>query len=150
VIAIVAAIVGIVLWIPKVRGKVVPQAKRAAHDIWAVVRNPNKALRLFGGTIAVNLLYPLLLGLCLLAFHERLDYPQLVVVQVGAGMISNIAPVPGGIGVQEAVLSAGLTSFGVPANPALAAVIVFRTITFAIPPILGFFSLRWLRNQGYA
>ena len=69
-------------------------------------------------------------------------------MQVGAGMLGNVAPVPGGIGVQEAALTAGLTSFGIPANPALATVIVFRAITFAIPPIFGFFTLRWLRKQG--
>jgi uncharacterized membrane protein YbhN (UPF0104 family)/membrane-associated phospholipid phosphatase len=148
-IAVIAALVGIVLWIPKVRGKVVPQVKRAASDIWAVIRTPKKALQLFGGDLAGNLLYPLLLGLCLLAFHQKLDYAQLVVVQVGAGMVGNVAPVPGGIGVQEAALTGGLTAFGIPANPALAAVIVFRGITFALPALLGFFTLRWERARGY-
>jgi len=38
----------------------------------------------------------------------------------------------------------------IPATPALAAVIVFRGITFAIPPIFGFVTLRWLRAKGYA
>ena len=32
----------------------------------------------------------------------------------------------------------------------LATVLVFRAITFMIPPIFGFFTLRWLRAQGYA
>ena len=36
------------------------------------------------------------------------------------------------------------------ANAALATVLVFRAITFAIPPIFGFFTLRWLRAKGYA
>jgi uncharacterized membrane protein YbhN (UPF0104 family)/membrane-associated phospholipid phosphatase len=149
-IAVIAALVGIVLAVPKIRGKVVPQVKRAATDIWAVVRNPKKALFLIGGDTAGNLIYPALLGLCLLAFHQRLDFAQLVVVQVGAGMIGNVAPVPGGIGVTEAALTGGLTAFGIPATPALATVLVFRGITFAIPPIFGFFTLRWLRAKGYA
>jgi uncharacterized membrane protein YbhN (UPF0104 family)/membrane-associated phospholipid phosphatase len=150
VIAVVAALVGIILGVPKLRGKVVPQVKRAASDMWAVVRNPRKALLLIGGDTAGNLIYPALLGLCLLAFHQRLDFAQLVVVQVGAGMVGNVAPVPGGIGVTEAALTGGLTAFGIPATPALAAVIVFRGITFAIPPIFGFVTLRWLRARGYA
>jgi uncharacterized membrane protein YbhN (UPF0104 family)/membrane-associated phospholipid phosphatase len=150
VIAVVAALVGIILGVPKLRGKVVPAVKRAAVDIWTVLRNPKKALQLFGGDTAGNLLYPALLGLCLLAFHQRLDFAQLMVVQIGAGMVSNVAPVPGGIGVQEAALTGGLTAFGIPAAPALAAVLAFRTVTFAIPPIFGFFTLRWLRAKGYA
>ena len=149
-IAVVAALIGVILWIPKVRNKVVPAVKRAASDIWAVLRNPKKGAQLFGGDTAGNLIYPFLLGLCLLAFHQHLSFAQLVVVQVGAGMLGNVAPVPGGIGVQEAALTAGLTSFGIPANAALATVLVFRAITFAIPPIFGFFTLRWLRARGYA
>ena len=149
-IAVAAALVGVVLFVPKIRGKVVPAVKRAASDIWAVLRTPKKAVQLVGGDTAGNLIYPALLGLCLFAFHQRLDYAQLVVVQVGAGMVGNVAPVPGGIGVQEAALTGGLTAFGIPSTPALATVIVFRAITFAIPPIFGFFTLRWLRAKGYA
>jgi uncharacterized membrane protein YbhN (UPF0104 family) len=149
-IAVVAALVGIVLFIPKIRGKVVPAAKRAASDIWAVLRNPRKGAQLFGGDLAGNLIYPALLGLCLLAFGESLNFAQLIVVQVGAGMLGNVAPVPGGIGVQEAALTAGLTTFGIDPNTALATVLVFRAITFALPPVFGFFTLQYLRRTGYA
>ncbi len=122
----------------------------AASDIWAVLRNPKKAMQLFGGDTAGNLIYPLILGVCMLAFNQHLDFAQLIVVQVGAGMVGNVAPVPGGIGVTEAALTAGLTSFGIPPAPALASVLLFRGITFLIPPIFGFFTLRWLRAKGYA
>lgn len=149
-IALGAALIGVVLGVPKIRGKVVPAVKQAAGDIWSVLRNPKKGLQLFGGDLAGNLLYPAVLGLCLLAFHQNLSFAELIVVQMGAGILGNVAPVPGGIGVQEAALTAGLTSFGVPAAPALATVLVFRAITFAIPPIFGFFTLRWLRKAGYA
>ena len=44
----------------------------------------------------------------------------------------------------------GSPAFGIPTVSALAAVLVFRGITFAIPPIFGFFTLKWLRAQGYA
>ena len=150
VIALVAAAIGVVMWVPKIHDKVVPAVKRAVTDIWAVIRNPKKAVLLFGGNIAGNLIYPALLGLCLLAFHQRLDFAELVCVQIGAGMLGSVAPVPGGIGVQEAALTAGLTTFGIPATPALATVLVFRAITFLIPPFFGYFTLRWLKAQGYA
>jgi uncharacterized membrane protein YbhN (UPF0104 family)/membrane-associated phospholipid phosphatase/tRNA A-37 threonylcarbamoyl transferase component Bud32 len=149
-VALVAALIGIILWIPKVRNKVVPAVKRAANDIWTVIRNPKKAGQLFGGDLAGNLLYPAILGLCLLAFGVHLGYAELVVIQVGAGMLGSVAPVPGGIGVQEAALTAGMTSFGVSANVALATVIVYRGITFFLPAMYGFFTLRWMRSKGYA
>jgi uncharacterized membrane protein YbhN (UPF0104 family) len=149
-VALVAAAVGIVLLIPKIRGKVVPAVRRAARDTWTVLHDPRKAAQLVGGNLAGNLLYPTILGLCLLAFGQSLGFAELVVVQIGAGMLGAVAPVPGGMGVQEAALTAGLTSFGVPSAPALAAVLVFRLITFFLPPIGGFFTLRWLRNKGLA
>ena len=105
-------------------------------------------MQLVGGNLAGNLLYPAMLGLCLLAFGQSLGYADLIVVQIAAGMLGAVAPVPGGMGVQEAALTAGLTSFGIPAAPALVAVLVFRTITFFLPPIAGFFTLRQLRNRG--
>jgi uncharacterized membrane protein YbhN (UPF0104 family) len=149
-IAVIAALLGIILKVPKLKNKIVPAVKKAVTDIWAVVRNPHKAMLLIGGDTAGNLIYPAILGVCLLAFHQHLDFAQLVVVQVGAGMVGNVAPVPGGIGVTEAALTGALTAFGIPASPALAAVLVFRGITFVFPAFLGFFTLRWLRAKGYA
>ena len=150
VIAVVGALVGIVLAIPKVRNKVVPAVKKAATDIWAVLRNPRKALMLFGGDTMGNLLYPAILGLCLLTFGQSLPFAELMVVQIGAGMLGGAAPVPGGIGVYGSALLSLLAGFGIPTAPAMAAVILFRTITFVIPPFFGYFALRWLRGKGYA
>ena len=52
--------------------------------------------------------------------------------------------------MQEAALTAGLTAFGIDSNTALATVLVFRGITFALPPVFGFVTLQWLRRTGYA
>jgi len=70
----------------------------------------------------------------MLAFNQHLDFAQLIVVQVGAGMVGNVAPVPGGIGVTEAALTAGLTSFGIPPAPALASRALVPRHHFLIPP----------------
>jgi len=149
IVAVVAAAIGALLLFPKLRGKVVPQAKRAARDIWAVLRTPKKALQLFGGAVIGNLAGAAVLGLCLLAFGQHLAFAQLLVAQLGAGFLASLAPVPGGIGVQEAALTGALTGFGVASAPALAGVLVYRGVTFVLPPIVGFFTLRWLRKRGY-
>jgi len=149
IIALVAAGTGIVMAIPKLRGKVVPQVKRSASDIWAVLRDPHKACQLVGGDLLGNLIYPAILGVCLLAFGQHLGFAELVTVQIGAGLLGNMAPVPGGVGVTEAALTAGLTSFGIASAPALASVLLFRGITFLLPPIFGWFTLRSLQRKGY-
>ena len=65
-------------------------------------------------------------------------------------MLSSVAPVPGGVGVQEAALTGALTGFGVPASPAVAAVLLYRGITFTAPVLSGFPVLTGLRRKGYA
>ena len=83
-------------------------------------------------------------------FRDRSAPSQIGRSDRTATVLGNVAPVPGGIGVQEAALTAGLTGFGIPSAAALATVLVFRAVTFVIPPIFGFFTLRWLRNHDYA
>ena len=149
-VAIGAALIGLVVAIPRVRHKVVPAVTRAATDIWAVMHSPRKAALLFGGDLLGILIYPALLGFSLLAFGQHLGFAELVVVEVGAGLLASIAPVPGGIGVFGAALVASLTSFGIGSSAAIAAVVVFRGITFVLPPFAGYPTLRWLRHNQYA
>ena len=56
---------------------------------------------------------------------------------------------PGGIGAAEAALAAGLIAVGVDESTAFAIALTQRLCTFYLPPIWGFFSLRWLSRKGY-
>ena len=58
-------------------------------------------------------------------------------------------PVPGGVGVAEAALTAGLTAVGIPQEVAVAAAITHRMVTAYIPPIFGFFASNWLTERDY-
>jgi len=63
-------------------------------------------------------------------------------------LLSGLLPVPGGIGVTEAGLTLGLVRAGMGEEVAFAAVILYRLATFYLPPIWGYFALRWLeRNE---
>lgn len=57
-----------------------------------------------------------------------------------------ISVVPQGVGLVEGVLTFLLTSFGIALEPALAIVAVYRTISFGIPAVIGFFLLRRLKT----
>jgi uncharacterized protein (TIRG00374 family) len=71
-------------------------------------------------------------------------------VTVGANLLAGMVPVPGGVGIAEAVISMGLVAFGVPETIAFAAAVVYRVLTFYIPPIYGWFALKWLKDNSYA
>jgi uncharacterized membrane protein YbhN (UPF0104 family) len=62
-------------------------------------------------------------------------------------VFASLIPVPGGIGVAEAGITAGLSAIGVPHSVAFAAAITHRR-TY-LPPLWGYFALRWLTRKGY-
>jgi uncharacterized membrane protein YbhN (UPF0104 family) len=60
-----------------------------------------------------------------------------------------VLPTPGGRGVRAAALAFRLTAIGIPRATAAAIALVFRLLTFYLPPIWGGFAMRWLRGQAY-
>jgi glycosyltransferase 2 family protein len=147
-LAIVVGVV-VVLAVPRIRGRVVPELRGALAGLWSVVRDRHKRLEVFGGSLAAELLYALSLGATCLAYGADLDLGQLVFVNTSAALLSGLVPVPGGIGAAEAALSAGLIAMGVDEPTALAAAITQRLSTFYLPPIWGYVALRWLSRKGY-
>jgi glycosyltransferase 2 family protein len=147
----VAVVVGVVLVlaVPKLHARVVPSVLSALSGLWSVARVRRKRIELFGGNVASELLYALALGATCLAYGVDLNLAQLVFVNTSAAVLSSVIPVPGGIGAAEAALSAGLIAMGVDESTALAVAITQRLCTFYLPPIWGFFSLRWLSRKGY-
>jgi uncharacterized membrane protein YbhN (UPF0104 family) len=93
--------------------------------VWSVLSTPRKLFLVRGGSIGAQLLNSLGLGAALLAYGASLPFGQLILVVTGAGFISSLVPVPGGIGVAEASLIAGLTALGVPPD-GVRAVVTYR------------------------
>lgn len=147
VVAVVAA-----LALPKVRRRIWARVHPALGEVLETIRSLRslpKLVQLFGGNLANQLLFALALGACLMAFGERLHLATLVVVYVAAALFGGLMPVPGGIGVMEAALMAGLTAAGIDATTASATALLFRLATFYLPPIWGWFALRWLQRHSY-
>ncbi len=91
----------------------------------------------------------LTLGLCLRTFGGQLNLSTLIVVYVAAALFGGFMPVPGGIGVMEAALMSLLIAAGVEPTTATATALLFRGATFYLPPIWGWFALRWLQRHSY-
>ena len=113
-----------------------------------MARIRRKRVELFGGNILSELLYAVSLGASCLAYGVNLNLAQLIFVNTSASVLSSVIPVPGGIGAAEAALSAGLISMGVDESTAFAIALTQRLCTFYLPPIWGYFSLRWLTQEG--
>jgi uncharacterized membrane protein YbhN (UPF0104 family)/tRNA A-37 threonylcarbamoyl transferase component Bud32 len=149
IFAVLAAAVVIVLAVPKLRNKVVPQIRGAVRNLMAVARSGRKLGQLFGGSLATELVFALTLGAACRAYDVHLGLPQLIFVNVVASTLAGLVPVPGGIGAAEAAIAGGLVAMGVPEQVAFAIALTDRLCTYYLPPIPGYFSLDWLRRTGH-
>ena len=148
VIALVVSVT-VILAVPKLRAKVVPPFKQGFTSLSTVIRNRRKRLELFGGNVGSEVLYAIALGATCHAYGVDLSLAQLILVNTGASVLSSFIPVPGGIGAAEASLTAGLVAMGVDESTAFAIAFTQRLCTFYLPPIWGYFSLRWLSRKAY-
>ena len=64
-------------------------------------------------------------------------------------LFAGFMPVPGGMGVAEAGYTVGLQALGVPSDLAVSTALMFRAVTFYLPPIWGALAMRWLRRREY-
>jgi uncharacterized membrane protein YbhN (UPF0104 family) len=139
--------------IPKLRravmGIVRPQLQSAKDNLKGILSTPRKAAMLFGGNLASQVLFALVLDASLHAYGYSLPLIQLIVINSLASVLGGMAPVPGGMGVVEAGLIGGLTAAGIPTEAATAAVFTHRLFTAYLPPVYGWFALQWLRRNDY-
>jgi uncharacterized membrane protein YbhN (UPF0104 family) len=150
VVALVLLVVGLAL--PRVRARIVERVRplvSEALDTVRGLRSLSKVVQLLGGNLVNQLVYAAALGLSLRAFGGELNMATLVVVYVGAALFGGLMPVPGGIGVVEAALTAGLIAAGIDNATATATALTFRVATFYLPPVWGWAAVRWLERRSY-
>ncbi len=154
---VVVIVIGLVLtavfavprWRQHVKEKLRPKLATVVEDFKALATQPIKIVQLFGGQVAAQLLVILGLGAALHAFGTQLSLGALVITATVAGVLASASPAGGGMGVAEAGLILALTAAGISKNQATAAVFVQRTFTAYLPPIVGWFTLMWMRKRDY-
>jgi uncharacterized protein (TIRG00374 family) len=109
------------------------------------LRSLRKVLELFAGNLVGQVLLAVVLGMCLRAFGQHASLADLILINTCVSLFAGLMPVPGGMGVAEAALTTGLVAIGIPEDIAVSTAIVYRLVTFYLPPAWGWFGLRWLR-----
>src|SRR4029079_6132470 len=103
---------------------------------------------LFGGSVAVTVVYIAALATCVAAFHADSSFAEVGAVYLGASLIAAAAPTPGGLGALEAALVAGFTGVGMDSGVAVAAVLGYRLVASWLPSLPGCLSFRVLDRRG--
>ena len=114
-----------------------------------VLRHPTKVGLMVGGNLAAQVTQAIILGLCLQAFGEDADLAQLILINTFVSLFAGFMPVPGGMGVAEAGYTAGLQAIGVPSAVAVSTAMMFRAVTFYLPPLWCSQAMTWLRRNAY-
>jgi uncharacterized membrane protein YbhN (UPF0104 family) len=134
--------------IPRYRAMLKEQMAAGAEAL-RVLRSPSKVSMLFLGNLIAQLMLAMILAVSLRAFGEHASFAALILVNTFVSLFAGFMPVPGGMGVAEAALTAGLVSIGVPNTAAVSTAIVYRLATFYLPPIWGSLATKWLRGHSY-
>jgi uncharacterized membrane protein YbhN (UPF0104 family) len=124
-------------WVPEIRNTL------------TALRSPVKLAQVILGNLAAEILFATSLGLFAYALGYGIPLADLLVINMSVSLFATFIPIPGGIGVVEGGLMVGLNAAGMPETTALAAALLYRISTFYLPPIAGWFSLRWLQRNGY-
>jgi uncharacterized membrane protein YbhN (UPF0104 family) len=137
-VGIAAAVIALV---PRLRrlasGKVRPHLVNIWTNAKAIAAEPRKLVYVLAASTVAQLLIAFALGASLHAVGQRASLATLLTVITLAGIIGGAVPVPGGAGVVEAGLIAGLASAGIPQDQAVATVLIQPFFTAFLPPRLG-------------
>jgi len=102
--------------VPRVRRLANSKVRPVLRNIWtnvkAIATEPRKIVYIAAGSVLAQLLVAAALGASLHAVGQQASLATILVVMTLASIIGGAVPVPGGLGVVEAGLIAGLTAAG--------------------------------------
>jgi uncharacterized protein (TIRG00374 family) len=133
--------------LPRVRRTVSSAIHHVRTKVWPLLDSPRRLIGVVAANIAVELLFSLCSYTVLRSFGQEVGFADVILVNEGVALFAGLMPVPGGMGVTEAALTAGYVAIGVDSATAVGAAILYRVITFYLPPVIGYLALRSLRRE---
>jgi glycosyltransferase 2 family protein len=145
-VVVVAAVA--VLASPFGRRKFVEPAWNVTRELLATLRQPVRAVQLFGGTTGNLVVSGLGLAACVAAFGAPVPLIGVVAVFMVGQTLGHVVPIPGGLGPTEALMIGGLTTLGTAPTVAVASTLAARLLTYWLPVLPGIVVFRFLQHRG--
>ncbi|HZN84772.1 MAG TPA: lysylphosphatidylglycerol synthase transmembrane domain-containing protein [Mycobacterium sp.] len=142
-------VIAAAMLIPSLRRLVSAAVHLVRTKIWPMLASPRRLIGVLAANVVVELLFSLCSYLVLASFGQDVAFADVILVNEAVAIFAGIMPVPGGMGVTEAALTAGYTAMGVDSATAVGAAIMYRIITFYLPPVIGYPALKSLRRDSY-
>jgi uncharacterized membrane protein YbhN (UPF0104 family) len=150
VVSLAAACLVALVLVGRIRRAIVDRVRRWWPDVreaLRALRASHKLARLVGGSLATEILFAAALGVFANALGFDVSLAELLLINITVSLLASFLPVPGGIGVAEFGLTVGLVAAGMPEEAALSTALLYRVSTFYLPPVWGFFAMRWLQRN---
>lgn len=111
-------------------------------------REPFRLVALLVSTAGLTILSVLVLAVSAVAFGADVLLIEVFVVYLASSAVSALSPTPGNLGAAEIAFTTGLVAIGVAPGIALAAVLLYRLLTFWLPVLPGLVAFRYLHARG--
>ncbi len=151
VVGLILALAASTFLIPAVRKaameRVRPVFARILPRLFEVLQTPSKLAVGMGGNLLLNLSYIAALAASIRAFGAELPIAAVALVYLAGATLGSASPTPGGLGAVEAALVAGLTAAGLDGATAVSATLLFRTVTFWLPVLPGYFAFGYMQRK---
>lgn len=123
--------------------------EQSAKQLRHYRKNPIVLFASLGSSIALTLSVCTAFYLCTLAVGISLSFAVVFIVFTLGFAIGGATPTPGGLGGVEAGLVLGLVAYDVNRADALAAVLIFRLISFWLPTFVGLIFFIYAQRKNY-
>lgn len=137
---------GLALRRPLGRRSVTARLRLAAGALPALFHRPGRAALLALGTAATTACHLGALAVVCRGMGIDLPFASLALAYLASTAIASASPTPGGLGAVESALVVALTGLGGAVAPVIAAVLVFRIVSYWLPMVPGVLVLRALRR----
>ena len=142
-------VIAAVALIPRLRRTFLSAVRYVRSRIWPLLNSPRRLIKVLAANVAAELLFSLCMYTVLRSFGQDVTFADVVLVNECVALFAGLMPVPGGMGVTEAALTAGFVAIGVDSATAVGAAILYRIVTFYLPPVIGYFALQSLRRRRF-
>jgi uncharacterized membrane protein YbhN (UPF0104 family) len=133
---------------PRIRARIAPPLRTFRAHLAVLAHSPGRAAVLVLSLAGTKVAQILALAAAVWAFGGALTVVSVAAVYLVGSVVAGAAPTAGNVGAIEPALAIGLAAAGGAAAPMLAAVLVFRLISYWLPVVPGIVAITTLRRRG--
>ncbi|WP_322753010.1 YbhN family protein [Frankia sp. Cas3] len=132
---------------PRVRARLGPPLTAAGRHLLLLARSPRRTAILLASAAGTKIAQIVALASCVWAFNGSGSMLSIATIYLIGAAVAGAVPTAGNVGALEPALALGLTAAGGEAASMLAAVLVYRLISYWLPVLPGAATLTTLRRR---